>query len=97
MDLRALGAGLYDFLKLPDSDFNTYVVSLEYISWHNSGHTRINCTVPLLCIRWSGRNAVSHSFVKWWGSQKEVSQNMTVINNDFIREYNIIDILKDNN
>jgi hypothetical protein len=97
MDLRALGAGLYDFLNLPDSDFTTYVVSLEYISWYNSGHTRINCIVPSLNLRWSGRNAVSHSFVKWWGSHKEVSHNMTVINNDFIREYNIIDILKHNN
>ena len=32
--------------------------------------------------------------MKGWGSSKEVTLNMNVINNDFIREHNIIDILK---
>jgi hypothetical protein len=97
MDLRALGAGLYDFLNLPDPDFSTYVVPLEYISWQNASHTKINCIIPSLGLRWSGRNAVSHSFVKWWGSLREVSDKMTVITNHFISEHNIIDILKENN
>jgi hypothetical protein len=48
-------------------------------------------------LRWAGRSAVSHTFVQWWGSQKEVSPKMTVINNTFIREYDIIDVIKNNN
>jgi hypothetical protein len=97
MDLRALGAGLYELLHLPDDDFSNYVVPLEYLSFQNESHTKINCVVPLLGLRWTGRNAVSHSFVKWWGSHKEVSDHMTVINHEFIRKYNIVDILKENN
>jgi hypothetical protein len=97
MDLRAIGAGLYEFLNLPDCDFALYVVILEYTSWQNAGRTRINCIIPSLDIRWGGRSAVSHSFVKWWGSTKEVSEKMIVINNAFIRQYNIIDKMKDNN
>jgi hypothetical protein len=96
MDLRAIGAGLYEFLNLPDFDFALYVVVLEYMSWQDARHTRINCVIPSLDIRWSGRSAVSHSFVKWWGSTKEVSEKMIVINNAFIRQYNIIDIIKNN-
>jgi hypothetical protein len=34
--------------------------------------------------------------VKWWGSTKEVSEKMIVINDAFIRQYNIIDIIKNN-
>ena len=97
MDLRAIGAGLYESLHLPDYEFNCYVVILEYLSWQNAKHTRINCIIPALDIRWTGRSAVSHTFVKWWGSQQEVSNNMNVINNDFIRKYNIIEALTDNN
>jgi hypothetical protein len=97
MDLRALGAGLYELLHLPDDDFSTYVVPLEYLSFQNSLHTKVNCIVPLLDLRWTGRNAVSHSFVKWWGSLRQVSAHMTIINHEFIREYNIINILQKNN
>jgi hypothetical protein len=97
MDLRAVGAGLYDLLNLPDCDFSTYVVPLEYISWQNTGHTRINCVIPLLDLRWSGRSAVNHTFVKWWGSLKEVSPEMTLINNSFIRKYDVINVIKSNN
>jgi hypothetical protein len=97
MDLRAIGAGLYEFLNLPNFDFALYIVILEYTSWHNAGHTRIDCIIPSLDIRWSGRSAVSHSFVKWWGSTKEVSPNMNIINNAFIREHNIIEKIKNNN
>ena len=96
MDLRALGAGLYDLLNLPDCDFKTYVVVLEYMSWQNSLHTRVNCEIPALQLRWTGKSAVSHTFVKWWGSIREVSNNMTVISNAFIHDFNIIEILKDN-
>jgi hypothetical protein len=96
MDLRAIGAGLYEFLNLPNFDFASYVVILEYTSWQNARRTRINCIIPSLDIRWSGRSAVNHSFVNWWGSSREVSPNMTVINNNFIRQYNIIDTLKNN-
>ncbi len=97
MDLRAIGAGLYEFLNLPNFDFALYVVILEYTSWQNAGRTRINCIIPSLDIRWSGRSAVNHSFVNWWGSSREVSPNMILINNNFIRQYNIIEILKNNN
>lgn len=33
MDLRAIGAGLYEYFNLPDSISKRYVVSLNYISW----------------------------------------------------------------
>jgi hypothetical protein len=62
MDLRAIGAGLYEFLNLPDFDFALYVVILEYTSWQNAGRTRINCSIPSLDIRWSGRSAVYSLF-----------------------------------
>ena len=97
MDLRALGAGLYELLNLPDCDFKTYVVVLDYMSWQNSNHTRVNCEIPALQLRWTGKSAVSHTFVKWWGSITEVSNNMTVISNAFIHDFNIIEILQDNN
>ena len=97
MDLRALGAGLYEFLNLPDFDFALYVVILEYTSWQNAGRTRVNCIIPSLDIRWNGRSAVSHSFVKWWGSSVEVSNNMILINNEFIREDDLINKIKENN
>ncbi len=97
MDLRAIGAGLYEFLNLPNFDFALYVVILEYTSWQNAGRTRINCIIPSLDIRWSGRSAVNHSFVKWWGSSKEVNNNMIVINNAFIHDHNIINIIEENN
>ncbi len=97
MDLRAIGAGLYEFLNLPNFDFALYVVILEYTSWQNAGRTRINCIIPSLDIRWSGRSAVSHSFVKWWGSSVEVSDNIILINNEFIREYDLINKIKENN
>ena len=97
MDLRAMGAGLYEYLNLPDYEFKRYVVILEYISWQNTKCTKINCIIPALDVRWNGRSAVSQTFVKWWGSSKEVSDDMIVITNDFIRQYNIIDILKNNN
>jgi hypothetical protein len=97
MDLRAIGAGLNEFLNLPNFDFASYIAILEYSSWQNARRTRINCIIPSLDIRWSGRSAVNHSFVNWWGSSREVSPSKTVINNDFIRQYNFIDILKNNN
>jgi hypothetical protein len=97
MDLRAIGAGLYEFLNLPECDFMTYVVVLDYTSWQDAKHTRLNCIIPALKISWSGRSAVSHSFVKWWGSAKEVTTKMTVINNSFIQKYNIIEIMENNN
>ena len=97
MDLRAIGAGLYESLDLPDSDFTRYVVLLEYTGWQNVEHTRINCIIPALQIQWSGRSAVNHTFVQWWGACKEVSENMIFLNNDLIRKYNIIQIIKNNN
>jgi hypothetical protein len=58
---------------------------------------KINCFIPALDLRWAGRSAVNHTFVQWWGSQQEVTPKMTVINNAFIREYDIIDVIKNNN
>jgi hypothetical protein len=52
MDLRAIGAGLYEFLNLPNFDFASYV--LEYTSWQNARRTRINFIIPSLDIMWSG-------------------------------------------
>jgi hypothetical protein len=63
----------------------------------NAKCTKINCIIPALDIRWTGRSAVSHTFVKWWGSSKEVNNNMIVINNAFIHDHNIVNIIKENN
>jgi hypothetical protein len=38
----------------------------------NAKCTKINCVIPALDIRRTGRSAVSHTFVKRWGSSKEV-------------------------
>ncbi len=97
MDLRAMGAGLYEYLNLPDYKFKRYVVILEYISWQNAKCTKINCIIPALDVRWNGRSAVSHTFVKWWGSSKEVSDDIIIINNTFNQEYNIKNIIRENN
>jgi hypothetical protein len=84
-------------MNLPDFNFKKYVLILEYISWQNAKCTKINCIIPALDIRWTGRSAVSHTFVKWWESSKGVNNNMIVINNDFIHDHNIINIIKENN
>ena len=97
MDLRALGAGLYEFFNLPLYEFTKYVVPLEFVSWQNPSRTKINCRVPWLNLTWSGRGAVDHFFVKSWGSYKEVSNDMTLINMEFIAKYNLIEILNNNN
>ena len=39
LDLRAIGAGRYEALNLPDSDFTTYVLEGKYTAWNNSNHT----------------------------------------------------------
>ena len=90
LDLRAIGAGWYDSLQLPNCDFMVYVVPLIYISWGNSQQTRINCMIPSLRIEWRGRSAVNHFFVKSWGSHTILTDNMTLVTNDFINQHNLI-------
>jgi hypothetical protein len=92
MDIRAIGAGWYQGLSLPNSDFSIYVVPLLY---HNniSGGTRFNCSIPSLRIVWSGRNAVNHTFVKMWGSKVILTDTMTLITLDFIAKHKLIEKL----
>ena len=90
LDLRAIGAGWYDSLQLPNCDFMVYVVPLIYKSWGNSQQTRINCMIPSLRIEWRGRSAVNHFFVKSWGLHTILTDNMTLATNDFITQHNLI-------
>jgi hypothetical protein len=92
LDIRAIGAGWYEGLQLPDSDFATYVVPLIY-QHSPSSRTRLNCAIPSLRIIWSGRNAVNHSFIKMWGSQVILTEKMTLLTLDFIRQYKLIEKL----
>jgi hypothetical protein len=94
LDIRAIGAGWYAGLYLPDCDFTTYVVPLIYRTWQNDSHTRINAVIPSLRIEWTNRNAVNHSFVKMWGSQVTLESHMTLITLAFINEYKIITKLR---
>ena len=96
LDLRAIGAGWYQSLNLPNCDFTVYVVPLTYKSWRNAEHTRIDSVIPSLKMEWSGRNAVNHFFVKSWGNNLVLSPNMTLISLDFIQEYDLIARLKQN-
>jgi hypothetical protein len=93
MDIRAFGAGWYDSLNLPNSHFNIYVVKIVYTKWHNSNHTRISVSIPLLKLVWDGRNSVNHLFVKSWGAQPNLLDNMTLITTDFISEFKIRETL----
>jgi hypothetical protein len=92
MDIRAIGAGWYQGLLLPDSDTSIYVVPLLFHDNISTG-TRFNCSIPSLRIVWSGRNAVNHTFVKMWGSQVILTNNMTLISYDFIVKYKLIEKL----
>jgi hypothetical protein len=85
--LRAIGAGLYEFPNLLDDHFAKSVVILDiqetiaqFPPWISDGAGEVR--------------TVSHTYVKWWGSSKEVNLEMTVIKNSFIRKRNIIDIIK---
>jgi hypothetical protein len=92
LDIRAIGAGWYEGLHLPNSDYASYVVPMIY---QNSPPTptRLNCTIPSLRITWAGRNAVNHSFVKMWGSQVILTAKMTLLTLDVIIQYKLIEKL----
>jgi hypothetical protein len=92
MDIRAIGAGWYAGLNLPNPDFTTYVVPLIFKSWQG-GRNRLNSSIPSLKIMWTGRNAVNHSFIKMWGSQVILTDRMTLLTLDFIRQYKLIEKL----
>jgi hypothetical protein len=92
LDIRAIGAGWYQGLVLPDSDFSIYVVPMIYMENTTKG-TRFNCTIPSLRIVWAGRNAVNHTFVKMWGSKVVLTDKMILITLDFISKYKLIEKL----
>ena len=92
LDIRAIGAGWFQGLDLPDSDHTTYVVPLLYQNSTSKG-TRLSCIIPSLKIVWAGRNAVNHTFVKMWGSQVILTDKMTLITLDLIRHYKLIEKL----
>jgi hypothetical protein len=89
LDIRAIGAGWCQGLSLPNSDFSVYVDQLLYQAC-NSSRTRLDCIIPSLRIVWAGRNAVNHSFVRMWGSQVRLTDNMTLLSLDFITKYKLI-------
>jgi hypothetical protein len=50
LDIRAIGAGWYQGLSLPNSDSSVYVVPLLYQAC-NLSRTRLDCIIPSLKIR----------------------------------------------
>ena len=96
MDLRAIGAGWYESLHLPNCDFSVYVVPLTYTGWQNTQHTKIQCSVPSLDFGWIGRNSVNTFFVQCYGNCVVLQPNMTLITYDFILEHDLINKYKNN-
>jgi hypothetical protein len=94
MDICAIGAGWYEDLQLPNSDTSSYIVPLSFLSWHSDKRLRINCSIPSLCINWTGKNAVNHFFVNSWCHSLTLHNHMTLITLDFIREHQLIDKLR---
>jgi hypothetical protein len=93
LDLRAIGAGWFSGLNLPNPDFSTYVIPLIYKNFQKKDRTTINCIIPALRIQWFGRNAVNHYFIKMWGTSSIFQPNMTLITSDMITTYSIIESL----
>ena len=91
LDLRAIGAGWYESLELPNCDFSLYVVPLTFTSYANTQKTKINCMIPSLKIEWRGRFAVNNFFVKCWCTYKIITPNMTLISTQFITDHNLIE------
>jgi hypothetical protein len=94
MDIRAIGAGWYEGLNLPNQDTSTYVVPIMFVSWHSDQHLKINCSIPSLRINWTGKNAVNHFFIKSWCSNSILTPHMTLLTLDFIREHHLINKLR---
>ena len=93
LDLRAIGAGWFSGLSLPNPDFSTYVIPLIYKKFQKKDHTTINCIIPALKIQWFGRNAVNHYFINMWGTSRILHPHMTLITSDMITKYRIIESL----
>ena len=91
LDIRAVGAGWYAGLNLPNAHFSTYIVPLIYKNFNKSDHTTINCIIPSLKIQWTGKNAVNHYFIKMWGTIRILHPDMTLLTSDMIRSYSIIE------
>jgi hypothetical protein len=94
MDLRAIGAGWYESLNLPNSDFSVYVVPLSYTGWQNKQHTKIQATIPSLDCQWTGRSALNTFFVKSYGNSIDLQPNMTLCTYDFISQHDLINKYK---
>jgi hypothetical protein len=91
MDLRGIGCGWYENLNLPESAFSVYVVPLIYGQYQGTNQTKITCTIPSLNIHWHGRAAVNHYFVRAYGSNKTLLDNMTLCTHEFIAKHNLIE------
>ena len=94
LDLRAIGAGWYEALNLPDNDFTTYVVEGKYTAWNNSNHTSIQLVIPSLDLYWTKRNSVNGFFVKSWGSNIQLTTDMVLVDQNMIQKYKIKESLK---
>ena len=86
LDIRALGAGWYDTLNLPNNDFAISVLKMTY--------TLICLHIPILELVWDKRQSLNHFFVQSWGSNKDITPAMTILTNDFIAEHHIIEAIK---
>ncbi len=91
MDLRGIGCDWYENLNIPESVFSVYVVPLIYGQYQGTNQTKITCTIPSLNIHWHGRAAVNHYFVRAYGSNKTLLDNMTLCTHEFIAKHNLIE------
>ena len=83
-DLRAIGAGWFSGLNLPNPHFSTYVIPLFYKHFQKKYRTTINCNIPALRIQWFGRNAVNHYFINMWGISSIFQPNIYIFNITYI-------------
>jgi hypothetical protein len=85
VDLRSYGYAWYSTLGLPDHDHAKYVVQYEYLSWGNkANHHTINARCLIFDEKW---NKLDNYFVFTYGFEKEFKDNMTLIDEEFIKKH----------
>jgi hypothetical protein len=84
VDLRYYSAEWYSKLQLPDWEHRSYVVPFIYEKWADKKRTKVVAFCKIFDER--HRN-LSHDFVVRYGSAKEFSPNMTLIDEQFCLQF----------
>ena len=82
VDLRYYGDGWYHNLELPDEDFTSYVVSIQFTRWISP-----NRTLAARCDLFRETVEVDHVFVKLWGSNRDLKPGMILVDKAFVKLY----------